>query len=90
MLNFWKNGVLTFHKYSFFCYRNYIDKEIKRIEGKLGNAGFLAKAPAEVVAKEKTKSEEIKWQSEQQPEKRQPNCDFIHGWKHSSSEKNLK
>ena len=36
-----------------------LDKEIKRIEGKLGNAGFLAKAPAEVVAKEKTKSEEI-------------------------------
>lgn len=34
-------------------------KEIKRIEGKLSNAGFLAKAPAEVVANEKTKGEEI-------------------------------
>jgi len=36
-----------------------LSKEIKRIEGKLGNAGFLAKAPAEVVAKEKVKSGEI-------------------------------
>lgn len=34
-------------------------KEIQRIEGKLNNAGFLAKAPAEVVAKEKEKSTEI-------------------------------
>lgn len=35
-----------------------IDKlrgEVKRIEGKLGNAGFVAKAPAEVVAKEREK-----------------------------------
>ena len=30
-------------------------KEIKRLEGKLGNAGFLAKAPADVVAGEKEK-----------------------------------
>ncbi|WP_439106352.1 valine--tRNA ligase [Congregibacter sp.] len=29
--------------------------ELKRIEGKLNNAGFVAKAPAEVVAKEKEK-----------------------------------
>lgn len=36
-----------------------LSKEIKRIEGKLGNAGFLAKAPAEVIAKEKIKSGEI-------------------------------
>jgi len=36
-----------------------LSKEIKRIEGKLSNAGFLAKAPAEVVANEKTKGEEI-------------------------------
>ncbi len=34
-------------------------KEIGRIEGKLNNAGFLAKAPAEVVEKEKTKAQEI-------------------------------
>lgn len=34
-------------------------KEIQRIEGKLSNAGFLAKAPAEVVEKEKEKSMEI-------------------------------
>lgn len=32
-----------------------LDKEIARIQGKLGNAGFLAKAPAEVVEKEKAK-----------------------------------
>ena len=36
-----------------------LSKEIKRIEGKLSNAGFLAKAPAEVVANEKAKGEEI-------------------------------
>ncbi|MHC1715892.1 MAG: valine--tRNA ligase [Acidaminococcaceae bacterium] len=34
-------------------------KEIGRIEGKLNNEGFLAKAPAEVVEKEKTKAQEI-------------------------------
>jgi valyl-tRNA synthetase len=36
-----------------------LSKEIKRIEGKLSNAGFLAKAPSDVVANEKTKGEEI-------------------------------
>lgn len=36
-----------------------LDKEISRIEGKLSNAGFLAKAPAEVIEKEKAKSTEI-------------------------------
>ncbi len=36
-----------------------LTKEISRIEGKLNNAGFLAKAPAEVVEKEKAKSQEI-------------------------------
>ncbi len=35
-------------------------KEIKRSEGKLNNKGFLAKAPEEVVAKEKAKEEEYK------------------------------
>ncbi|WP_373097031.1 valine--tRNA ligase [Zhongshania sp.] len=32
-----------------------LDKEIQRIQGKLGNAGFLDKAPADVVAKEQEK-----------------------------------
>lgn len=32
-----------------------MDKEIKRLEGKLNNQGFLAKAPAEVVAGEEAK-----------------------------------
>ena len=32
-----------------------MDKEIKRLEGKLGNAGFISKAPAEVVAGERQK-----------------------------------
>lgn len=36
-----------------------IDKELARVNGKLGNAGFLAKAPAEVIAKEKAKAEEL-------------------------------
>ena len=31
------------------------EKEIARLEGKLGNQGFLAKAPAEVVEGEKAK-----------------------------------
>ena len=35
-------------------------KEIKRSEGKLNNKGFLAKAPAEVVAKEQAKEDEYK------------------------------
>ncbi|CAA0087454.1 Valine--tRNA ligase [Zhongshania aliphaticivorans] len=32
-----------------------LNKEIQRLQGKLNNAGFLAKAPAEVVAKEQEK-----------------------------------
>ncbi|GAA4083124.1 valine--tRNA ligase [Zhongshania borealis] len=32
-----------------------LDKDIQRIQGKLGNAGFLAKAPADVVTKEQEK-----------------------------------
>ncbi|WP_269620070.1 valine--tRNA ligase [Zhongshania sp. BJYM1] len=32
-----------------------LDKEIQRLSGKLGNAGFLDKAPADVVAKEQEK-----------------------------------
>jgi len=43
-----------------------LDKEIAkrsqdlgRIEGKLGNAGFVAKAPADVVAKERERAAEI-------------------------------
>ena len=35
-----------------------LDKEIARIEGKLSNEGFVAKAPAEVIAKEKAKAGE--------------------------------
>lgn len=35
-----------------------LDKEIARIEGKLSNEGFVAKAPAEVIAKEKAKADE--------------------------------
>ncbi len=34
-------------------------QELARIEGKLGNAGFVAKAPAEVVAKERERAAEI-------------------------------
>ena len=34
-----------------------LDKEVKRLEGKLSNPGFLAKAPADVVAKEKEKQQ---------------------------------
>ena len=36
-----------------------IDKELARVEGKLNNAGFLAKAPEDVIAKEKAKAEEL-------------------------------
>ena len=36
-----------------------IDKELARVEGKLGNAGFLAKAPEAVIAKEKAKADEL-------------------------------
>jgi len=35
-----------------------MDKELDRLNGKLNNESFLAKAPAEVVAKEKAKAEE--------------------------------
>ena len=34
-------------------------KELARVEGKLGNAGFLAKAPEDVIAKEKAKADEF-------------------------------
>lgn len=37
-----------------------LQKEIARVEGKLSNAGFLAKAPADVVEKEKVKADEYK------------------------------
>ncbi|MTI81543.1 MAG: valine--tRNA ligase [Firmicutes bacterium] len=36
-----------------------IEKELKRVQGKLNNQGFLAKAPADVVEKEKAKEEEL-------------------------------
>ncbi|HIX84807.1 MAG TPA: valine--tRNA ligase, partial [Candidatus Megamonas gallistercoris] len=32
-----------------------LDKEVARLDKKLSNAGFLAKAPAEIVAKEQEK-----------------------------------
>ena len=32
-----------------------IDKDVQRLNGKLGNAGFVAKAPAAVVQKERDK-----------------------------------
>jgi valyl-tRNA synthetase len=35
-----------------------LDKEISRIHGKLSNEGFVAKAPADVIAKEKAKAGE--------------------------------
>ena len=37
-----------------------LTKDVERVEGKLSNEGFLAKAPAEVIAKEKEKATEIK------------------------------
>ena len=36
-----------------------MQKEIGRLEGKLGNEKFTAKAPAEVVAKEQEKLAEV-------------------------------
>lgn len=36
-----------------------LEKDLARVKGKLGNAGFLSKAPAEVVEKEKAKEEEL-------------------------------
>jgi valyl-tRNA synthetase len=35
-----------------------LDKELSRISGKLNNAGFTAKAPADVIEKEKAKQAE--------------------------------
>ena len=35
-----------------------LDKEIKRAAGKLSNQGFVAKAPADVVEKERAKQKE--------------------------------
>lgn len=36
------------------------DRELARVEGKLGNEGFLAKAPADVIEKERAKAEEFR------------------------------
>ncbi len=36
-----------------------IEAELARVEGKLGNAGFLAKAPREVVEKERVRAKEL-------------------------------
>ena len=36
-----------------------IDKDLQRVQGKLNNQGFLAKAPQDVVEKEKTKEQEL-------------------------------
>ena len=36
-----------------------VQRELARVEGKLGNPGFLSKAPAEVVAKERDKQAEL-------------------------------
>jgi valyl-tRNA synthetase len=36
-----------------------LDKEISRLAKKLGNEGFLAKAPADVVAAEKERAERL-------------------------------
>ena len=37
-----------------------VNKVVSRIEGKLSNEGFLAKAPEAVVEKEKAKKEDVK------------------------------
>ena len=50
-------------RYAIRAGRNLPEKthgEIKRIEGKLGNEGFVAKAPEAVVAKEREKLEGYK------------------------------
>lgn len=36
-----------------------VEKDLARVQGKLNNAGFLGKAPADVVEKEKAKAEEL-------------------------------
>ncbi|NLI12718.1 Valine--tRNA ligase [Pelotomaculum propionicicum] len=36
-----------------------VEKELARVQGKLSNPGFLSKAPADVVEKEKAKEEEL-------------------------------
>ncbi|MEG6614894.1 valine--tRNA ligase [Peptococcaceae bacterium 1198_IL3148] len=36
-----------------------IEKDLQRVQGKLNNQGFLAKAPAEVIEKEKAKQQEL-------------------------------
>lgn len=36
-----------------------MEKDLQRVSGKLGNTGFLAKAPEDVIAKERAKSEEL-------------------------------
>ncbi len=41
-----------------------MDKELARLTGKLNNQGFLSKAPAEVVAKEKTKLDQYQSKKE--------------------------
>ena len=38
--------------------REALTKELARISGKLGNEGFMAKAPAAVVEKERAKAQE--------------------------------
>ena len=39
--------------------RQKLEQELQRVQGKLGSAAFLGKAPAEVVAKEQQKLEEL-------------------------------
>ncbi|MBE3586216.1 valine--tRNA ligase [Desulfofundulus thermocisternus] len=36
-----------------------VEKELRKVEGKLGNAGFLNRAPAEVVEKERSRGREL-------------------------------
>ena len=40
--------------------RKSLEAEIKRAEGKLNNAGFVAKAPEEVVAAERAKLDQLR------------------------------